>query len=181
MKSLVRVFNDFAPLVGFFIAYKFYGMMAATGVVLVLSIIAMGLSYWIERKIPVMVVASTLIVLVLGAITLLSGDTSFIKMKPTILYGSFALALGIGLLKGKGLISYILRQAVELPDQAWLILSKRWMVFFALMAIANECVWRTMSESAWVQFKVFGLLGLTFAFMLSQIPFIYRHQLQPTK
>ncbi len=181
MKTFVRVFTDFAPLVGFFIAFKFYGMMAATGVVLGLSLIALGLSYWIERKIPVMVVASSLIVLVLGGITLLSGDTSFIKMKPTLLYGSFAIALGVGVLKGKGYISYILRQAIEMPDHAWLTLSKRWMIFFALMAIANECVWRLMTEDAWVKFKVFGLLGLTFAFMLTQIPFIYRHQLQPAK
>lgn len=179
MKRFIRIFCDYGPILGFFVAYRFAGMMTATAVVMGLSVVAVALSYIVERKVPIMVLASAAILGIFGALTLISGDSSFIKMKPTMLYGIFGIALGFGVVRGRGWLSHVLGHTLKLPDEAWLTLSKRWALFFVTMAIINECVWRTLPEAVWVQFKVFGLLGLTMLFMLSQMPFMYKNQLNP--
>jgi intracellular septation protein len=104
-------------------------------------------------------------------------DETFIKMKPTIIEGLFSATLCAGLLLKRPLLHHVLGQGLRLDDGGWRKLELRLALFFGAMAILNEIIWRTMSTDAWINFKVFGLMGLTVIFMMLQAPLIRRHQL----
>ena len=114
---------------------------------------------------------SAIIVVLFGSLTILFDNPIFIKLKPTIINIIFALALFIGNLKGKPLLKLFLEKSLKMPDVAWQILSKRYAILFLVLAIINEIVWRNFS-SFWVNFKVFGILGISTLFIISQIPFM---------
>src|SRR5438477_131645 len=119
------------------------------------------------------------IVLVFGTLTLVLHDETFIKVKPTIIYGLFAAVLGGGLLFGRSFIAIMFDQMFNLTAEGWRQLTMRWAVFFFAMAILNEFIWRTQSTDFWVGFKAFGVLPLTIAFTMTQMPLIKRYHLQP--
>jgi intracellular septation protein len=118
-----------------------------------------------------------LVVGVFGGLTLWLQNDTFIKMKPTVIQGLFALILFGGLLMNKPLIRYVVGGALQLDEAGWRRLSFRFGCFFSAMAGLNEIVWRTQSTDFWVDFKVFGIIGLTLVFILSQVPLIKRHSL----
>ena len=115
-----------------------------------------------------MQVLTLVLVVVMGGLSVWLNDERFIKMKPTLLYLIFAAVLGFGLLRGKSYLSAVLDEALPLREEGWLILTRRLTLFFAGLALANELVWRLMSDAAWVNFKTFGLTFALFAFFLSQ-------------
>jgi intracellular septation protein len=117
------------------------------------------------------------LLVIFGSITLISGDVTYIKMKPTFINLLFAVTLTGGALMKKGLLKHIMGSNLVLPEKIWIIFSIRWAIFFCLLAGLNEYVWRHFPEETWVKFKVFGLLSLTIAFTLSQIPFISKHRI----
>lgn len=114
-------------------------------------------------------VFSNIILLIFGGITVFSGNPTFIKIKPTILYLCFALILLYDLIAKKALLKHLFKSALEIEDKTYLTLSKQWLIFFVCCAILNEIIWRNFSEAAWVKFKTFGVLGLTIAFTFIQI------------
>ena len=167
---------DYGPILVFFVAYKTSGLMIATGALMAATLIAVAIAYAILRRLPLMPVMTLAIVGVFGGLTLWFNDDTFIKMKPTIIQGLFAAALGIGLLFGRPVLKDVMEGGLNLDDDGWKKLTRRLAWFFAAMAGLNELVWRTQSTDLWIDFKVFGIMGLTFAFMLSQAGLIKRHQ-----
>ncbi len=173
---------DWGPLIAFFIAFKLQGLMVATGVLIVVTIILCGMGYAMTRRLAPMPVVTLIVVVIFGGLTLWLNDETFIKMKPTIVLGLFSLVLIGGLLLKKPLVKYVMESALELDDAGWRKLTLRFAIFFAVVAAINEIVWRTQSTDLWIDFKVFGILGLNVIFILTQFPMIRRHQIkQPSE
>lgn len=173
---MVKFLFEIIPTLIFFIIFKFSDIFVATYYLLVSSLICLAIIYYIHKKISGILVISTIILICTSTITLLSGDPSFIKMKPTILNLVFAIILFSGLIKKKGFIKYMLGQSIKMSDEYWQILSFRFALFFIFLAVLNEIIWRNFSENFWVNFKLFGLIPVVFLFILTQMPFILKHQ-----
>lgn len=170
----ISFFVDFAPLITFFIVFKAYGLMEATATLVVVTLLTLPITYMMKKKIPVMPLVTALLVAGFGGLTLWLDDDRFIKMKPTIINLVFAAVLLIGVWKQKALLKHVMGASMALSDKAWLVLSRRWGLFFILLAVINEVVWRFFPTETWVNFKVFGLLALIFLFTLLQLPFMHR-------
>ncbi|MET1027443.1 MAG: septation protein A [Dongiaceae bacterium] len=168
---------DYGPIVAFFIAFKVSGLMAATLVLMVATIFATAVLYLCTKRLAVVPLITLLVVGTFGGLTLWLQNDTFIKMKPTVIQGLFSLILFGGLLMNKPLIRYVVGGAMQLDEAGWRRLSFRFGCFFAAMAGLNEIVWRTQSTDLWVDFKVFGIIGLTVLFILSQLPLIRRHSI----
>lgn len=173
---------DWAPLALFFIVSKFYPgadttkLYAATAVLMVAAVAALAVEYLRVRRISPVPLVTALMVLVFGALTLYLKDPHFIKMKPTALYSAFGIVLLGGLLFDRALVRHALSHAFDLPEEAWRKLTLRYGVFFFVLAGLNEIVWRNFSQGVWIDFKVFGIVGLMVLFTLSQMPLIMKHQ-----
>ncbi|MEO9526475.1 septation protein A [Roseibium sp.] len=149
----------------------------ATAAFMVAITISLVVSLWLTRRLPIMPLVSGVVVLVFGALTLWLHDELFIKLKPTIVNCLFGSILLGGLLFGKALLGYVFDSAFRLTDEGWRKLTFRWGVFFFVLAIINEVVWRSFSTDFWVSFKVFGIMPITILFTLSQLPLIQKHAL----
>ncbi len=171
MKPLV----DYGPLAAFLVAYYLGGIMAATAAVMVATIIVLILAWVVEKRLATMPLVTGIIVMVFGGLTLLLADETFIKMKPTLVYLLFAAVLVVGSALGKHPLKLIMGSFMQLRPQGWRGLGYRWAGFFLAMAALNEAVWRTQPTELWVNFKVFGLIALTIAFTLTQLPYMRRH------
>jgi intracellular septation protein len=176
---LFKLATELGPLLIFFFANSRFNLFVATGAFMVAVVIAMIASYVVTRHVPMMAIVTAFVVLVFGTLTLLLHDETFIKMKPTIVYSLFAATLGGGLLFGKSFIAIMFDQMFNLTPQGWRVLTLRWALWFAAMAVLNEIIWRTQSTEFWVAFKVFGMVPLTMLFALTQMPLIKRHHLDP--
>lgn len=173
---MIKVIAEFAPLVAFFYGYKTGGIMDATKYMLLISVITITITYVIDKTINKITIISTALLVVSGGFTIFSGNSIFIKMKPTVLYILFSAIFLITKYKGKPATKYILGSAINFKtEDSWITLNNRFMIFFLFMAISNEIIWRSFSEDDWVNFKVFGILPLTLAFTFSQVPFILRN------
>ncbi len=175
---MLKFITEFGPLVAFFIGYKTGGILDATLYMLVASAIGLIVTYIKEQKINMVNLISSGLLLVSASLTLFSGNSIFIKMKPTVLYCVFACVFLITNFKWKPAIQYVLGTAIQFrEDKNWYSLNLRFMWFFILMAFANEFVWRNFSEDLWVSFKVFGAMPITIIFILLQMPFIMKNKL----
>jgi len=174
---LARLAIELGPLLVFFVLNSRKDLYWATGGFMVAILLSLAASWRLERRLPVMPVFTAAFVLVFGGLTLALRDETFIKVKPTIVNGLFALILGVGLLRGRALLSVVFGDALELTEAGWRTLTARWAVFFVLLAALNEVVWRTCETDTWVAFKTFGIAPLTLVFMIAQAPLLQRHQL----
>ena len=147
----------------------------ATAAFMVAITISLAASLWLTRRLPIMPLVSGVVVLVFGALTLWLNDELFIKLKPTIVNCLFGSVLLGGLLFGKSLLGYVFDSAFQLTDEGWRKLTFRWGVFFFVLAIINEIVWRNFSTDFWVNFKVFGIMPITLVFTLTQLPLIQKY------
>ena len=177
MKNLSKIFIDIGPLAIFFIFYVRGDLKSAILPFMIATIIAVLFSYIIEKKIPIMPTVGAFIILVFGGLSIYFDNEVFFKMKPTIINLLFALILYGGILADKPLLKYLLGNALKLQNEGWLILTKRWVSFFIALAILNEIIWRTQSTDIWVNFKVFGILPITFLFTLSQFRILKKYQI----
>ncbi len=176
---MFKFMTEFGPLIAFFIGYKIGGILNATLYMLVVSIIALFFTYIREKKVNIVNIISSGVLLFSASLTLLSGNSIFIKMKPTILYIIFAAIFLVTNFKWQPAIKFVLGKAISFKkEQSWKILNIRFMLFFLLMALANEIVWRNFSEETWVNFKIFWALPISFAFMIMQMPFIMRNKVE---
>lgn len=160
---------DLFPVILFFAAFKLADIYVATGVAIAASVVQV---IWLKvrkKRVDGMLWASLGIILVFGGATLFLQDETFIKWKPTVLYWLFAVTLaGSATLFRRNLIRMVLSEQLQLPDPVWLRLNWSWVVFFLLMGIANLYVAFNFSTDAWVNFKLFGGMGLMLAFVVVQ-------------
>src|SRR6201989_1496586 len=142
---LFKLVTDLGPLLVFFAVNAKFHLFAATGAFMVAIVAAMIASYVVTRHVPVMALVTGVIVLIFGTLTLVLHDETFIKVKPTIIYSLFALVLGGGLLFGRSFIAIMFAQIFNLTPTGWRLLTMRWALFFAELAVLNEAVWRTQT------------------------------------
>ena len=178
MKPLYKLLIDIGPLAIFFIFYTRSGLQASILPFMIATIIAVLFSYILEKKIPIMPTVGATIVLIFGGLTIYFDNEVFFKMKPTIINFLFAIILYGGIVVKKPLLKYLLGAALKLEEEGWKILTQRWIGFFIALAILNEIVWRTQSTDIWVNFKVFGILPITFIFTFTQFPLIKKYQVE---
>ena len=171
---------DYGPLAAFFLVYMGWDLLTATAALMGATVIALALSLIVTRRVPVMPLVTAVVVGVFGGLTLWLEDETFIKIKPTIVEAMFSLILFGGLAFGRPLLKPLLGSAWAMNDDGWRKLTFRFAVFFAVVAVLNEIVWRTQSTDFWVSFKVFGILVLTLAFAVCQAPLLRRHALPST-
>jgi intracellular septation protein len=174
--SRLKTLLDFLPLIVFFVIYKWLGMLPATAALIAVTVVVLVILFTLERKIALVPLVVAIVVSISGGLTLWFNDDTFLKMKPTVVNLFFAAVLFTGCMRGKGWLSYIMGSALSLTDRGWWLLSLRFGCFFAAMAVLNEIVWRNVPTEWWVDFKVFGLMALTFLFMATQIGFIQKFQ-----
>ena len=172
---------DFFPIALFFITFKFYddpneGVLAATAVAIIATILQV-LLFWIKnRRVEKMHIITLVLITVLGGATLILKDPVFIKWKPTGVNWMFALAfLGSQFFGEKPFVKRMMAHAVELPEQVWMKLNFAWVVFFTAMGFANLYVAFNYSLSTWVDFKTYGMLGLTILFVVLQAIYLAKH------
>jgi len=163
----------FANARGEELAATFPALAALGGPLFVASLV-------LTRRLPIMPVVTGIVVVIFGGLTLWLKDSTFIKMKPTIVNALFGGALLGGLLFGRSLLGYVFDAVFKLTDEGWRKLTFRWGIFFFVLAALNEIVWRTtaalgFSDNVWVNFKVFGIMPITFVFALTQLPLINRY------
>jgi intracellular septation protein len=150
----------------------------ATATFIVATVLALIVSYALTHRLPLMPFVTAIVVVVFGGLTLWLHDETFIKLKPTIIYCLFGGVLLGGLLFGRSLMGYVFDAVFKLTDEGWRKLTLRWGLFFFGLAILNEVVWRSVSTDAWVSFKVFAIVPITFVFALAQMRLISRHSLE---
>ena len=177
MKNIYKLIIDIGPLAVFFIFYTRSDLQSAILPFMIATVIAVLFSYILEKKIPVMPTVGAIIILVFGGLTIYFDNDVFFKMKPTIINLLFAAILYGGIVLKKPLLKYLLGAALKLQDKGWSILTKRWIGFFIALAILNEIIWRTQSTDIWVNFKVFGILPITFIFTITQFSVIKKYQI----
>jgi len=164
-------------LVGRFPALAQIGepIFIATALFMIAVAIALAVSWLLTRSLPIMPLVSGIVVFVFGALTLWLQNDTFIKMKPTIVNTLFGVVLLGGLVFGKSLLGYVFDSAFKLDAEGWRKLTLRWGLFFIFLAVVNEIVWRGFSTDTWVAFKVWGIMPITIAFTMAQMPLIMRH------
>ena len=179
LNPLLKLALDLGPLVLFFFANFRYGIFAATASFMVAVIAALAVSYVMTRQLPIMPVVTAIIVLVFGGLTLILHDDMFIKIKPTIIYALFGAVLLGGLFYNKPLLGVVFDSLFRLTEEGWRKLTWRWTIFFFGLAVLNEIVWRNTSTNVWVDFKVFGVMPLTFLFGALQVPLLKKYAAEP--
>ena len=172
--SWLRPSVEYGPIAIFFVAFNLADLFVATAAIMVATTLALALSYAVERRIPMMPLITAALVGIFGGLTLWLNDETFIKMKPTIIQAIFGSVLFVGVLANRLFLKSLMGSVWHMTDKGWKMLTMRFSVFFYLSAILNEAIWRTQSTDFWVNFKVFGLTGLTIAFVVSQLPLLKR-------
>ena len=180
-KSLLKFITDFGPLLVFFFYYynSDKNLKIAIPPFVIATIIALAIVWFIEKKIPMIPLIGGILITLFGGLTIYFNNPVFIYIKPTIINILFGLALLFGKYFTKeSILKKMLGKSIKLTEEGWSILNKRWIFFFFSLAILNELVWRTQSEEFWVNFKVWGLLPISFIFTASQIPLIKKYQIK---
>ena len=179
-KSFLKFIADFGPLLIFFTIYYKSGnnLSIAIPPLIIATIVAVLVVYFIERKIPYVPLIGGIIISLFGGLTLYFNNPVFLYMKPTIINIVFASGLIIGkIFFNKNFLKFFFKTAFQLDEMGWDKLNFRWAYFFLFLAFLNEIVWRTQPETTWVNFKVWGMLPITFIFTALQLPLINRHKI----
>ena len=172
----MKLLIDFFPILLFFVAFKVWGIYVATGVAIAATVVQIAYLRHKHGKVEPMQWMGLGVIVVFGGATLLAHSETFIKWKPTVLYWLMGSALLIGqLVFRRNFIKSLMGAQIELPETAWKGLNWAWTGFFAAMGVLNLWVAYTFSTDAWVNFKLFGGLGLMLAFVLAQAAFLSRY------
>ena len=172
----MKQFFDFIPLLVFFAVYKFYDIYTATAALMVVTVLQIAITWFTLRKLEKMHLITLAMVLVFGGFTLFFHDDAFIKWKVTVINLLFSAALLVSqfVLK-KPLIKQMLGKEMQLPDAIWSRVNLAWAGFFAVAAATNTYIAFHLPQAVWVNFKVFGLLGMTLLFTVATVFYLYRH------
>ena len=180
-KPLIKFITDFGPLLIFFVVYfnNENNLKIAIPPFIIATLVSLIVIYLLEKRIPMVPLASGILITLFGGLTLYFDNKIFFYMKPTIINLLFAGVLFFGkYFTEKPLLKIFFQNSFKLKDDGWKKLNYRWINFFIFVAILNEIVWRTQSEAFWVNFKVWGLLPISFVFAASQISLINKYKLK---
>jgi intracellular septation protein len=186
---LVKLALEVGPIAVFFLAYRLAPVpeglsdserqleqiLFSTKVFVPTILVALGASYALTRHLPKMAVITAVVVTVFGGLTLVLRDDTFVKMKPTILYGLFAGILGFGLMRGQSYLKYLMDELIPMQDEGWMKFTLRFVVFYLALALVNEAVWRSYGTDVWVNFRTFVLPAANFVFIMLQVPLFQRY------
>ncbi len=177
----LKLFLELGPVAAFFIAYvkmkgqtftiggtDYDGFIVATAAFIPLMLLSTGALWWLTGKLSKMQVMTVVLVVVFGGLSVWLNDERFFKMKPTMIYALFAGILGFGLLRGESYLKAVMGETLPMQSEGWMILTKRLTLFFAVLAVLNEVIWRGFSTEVWVNFKTFGLTAALFLFFMTQ-------------
>ena len=179
-RSIIKFLTDFGPLLIFFIIYFKNGhdLKIAIPPFVLATLLSLAIIYFLDKKIPMMPLTSGIIITLFGGLTLYFDNKIFFYMKPTVVNLIFAAVLFFGkFFTQKPLLKIFFQNSIKLQNEGWEKLSYRWIYFFIFIAVLNELVWRTQTEMFWVNFKVWGLLPISFLFIASQIPLMNRYKI----
>jgi intracellular septation protein len=188
---LLKLVLEVGPIAVFFLAYRMAPVpeglgvaerqleqiLFATAVFVPTILAALALSFLLTRRLPRMAVITAVVVTVFGGLTLILRDDTFVKMKPTILYGLFAGILGFGLVRGQIYLKYLMDELIPMQREGWLKFTVRFVLFYVALAAANEVVWRVYGTDTWVNFRTFVLPAANFVFIMAQVPLFQRYAL----
>lgn len=188
INPFIKSVLEFGPLLLFFVAYlklkddtftiagtQYEGFIVVTAAFIPLLIASTAAMWLLTGKINRMQVATVVLVVVFGGLSVWLNDDRFFKMKPTMIYLLFGGLLGFGLLRGRSYLKFVMEEMMPLQDAGWMILTKRLMWFFFGLALANEVIWRSFDTETWVYFKTFGLTAAMFGFFMFQGKLFQQH------
>ena len=181
INPLMKTGLELGPVIAFFIAYlmfkddtfmvagrEYSGFIFVTAGFVPLIILTTGIGWKLTGHISKMQIMTLVLVIVFGGLTVWLNDPKFLKIKPTIFFSLMGGILGVGLWRGQSYLRYVMEGMMPLQDKGWMILTRRLMWFLFATALANELIWRFMSETTWVYFKTFGDTAAMFVFFMSQ-------------
>ena len=176
MRGSLKQLFEIGPLVVFFYYFIKTGEIqeAILPLMIAAGIAILG-SYILDRKVSPMLLFSTVLIFIFGTLSIYFNDPFFIKFKVTLVNLIFSAALFAGLYYKKPLLKNLMGSTINLTEYGWVKLSKRWAYFFLFLALSNEIIYRNFSDTIWVNFKLFGIMGLTFIFIFSQVFFIQKN------
>jgi intracellular septation protein len=190
---LLKLALELGPIAVFFLGYgrlkdatftlggtEYHGFIVMTALFIPLMILTTGILWKLTGKLSKMQLATLVLVIVFGGLSVWLNDERFFKMKPTMIYLLFAGVLGFGLWRGESYLRFVMEEALPMKAEGWMILTRRIAAFFAGLAVANEVIWRTMSTESWVTFKTFGLTGALFLFFMTQGRLLEKYGIEET-
>lgn len=192
INPILRQVLELGPTIAFFVLYlrikdetysfggtEYSGFIVATVVFVPILLVAMGILWGLTGKLSRIQVFTAFMVIFFGALTAWFNDERFFKMKTTIVNGVFAVILAAGLMRGRSLLQYVMEDMLPMQQEGWMILTRRLAIAFAVLAIANELIWRTMSTEAWVKIETFAFPAALFIFLWSQIVMLQKYLIDP--
>jgi intracellular septation protein len=191
INPLLKIVLEVGPIAVFFLAYRWApvpeGLSVAerqleqilfsTKVFVPTILLSLLVSWLMTRKLPKMAVITAVVVTIFGGLTLILRDDTFVKMKPTILYGLFAGILGFGLMRGQSYLRYLMDELIPMREEGWMKFTGRFVAFYLMLAVLNEVVWRLYGTDVWVNFRTFVLPAANFVFIMAQVPLFQRYSL----
>lgn len=187
INPVVKQVLELGPTLIFFLVYMrikdesfvlggttYSGFIVAALILVPLLLASIAALWWLTGTLSRMQIFVAVMVVFFGGLTAWFNDESFFKMKTTIVYGSFALLLGAGLLRGRSLLQWVMAEALPMKPEGWMILTRRLALMFAALAIANEVIWRTQSTELWVKLETFAMPAALFLFLMAQFAMLSR-------
>ncbi|MFT3972256.1 MAG: septation protein A [Amaricoccus sp.] len=189
INPILKLVLEVGPIVVFFLAYRLAPVpdglsvserqleqiLFSTKVFVPTILVSLLASWFLAGRLPKMAVITAVVVTVFGGLTLILRDDTFVKMKPTILYGLFAGILAFGLLRGQSYLRYLMDELIPMREEGWMKFTLRFVVFYLALAVLNEVVWRKFGTDRWVDFRTFVLPVANFLFIMAQVPLFQRY------
>lgn len=194
INPLLKQALELGPTILFFVIYmwikdetytiggtEYSGFIVAAVVFVPILLASIAVLWRLTGQLSRMQIFTGLVVIFFGALTAWFNDARFFKMKTTLVYGTFAALLGIGLARGQSWLEWILGSALPMQREGWMILTRRLVVLFIALAVANEVIWRNMSEATWVTLETFAFPAVLFVYLMVQITMLNRYMIEPEK
>ena len=191
INPMVKMILELGPTIAFFVIYlrikddtfafngtEYSGFIVSAVVFVPILLVAMAILWHLTGHLSRMQVFTAFMVIFFGGLTAWFNDERFFKMKTSIVYGTISGLLGIGLLQGKSYLAYVMGEMIPMTHEGWMILTRRLFVLFLALAAANEFVWRTMSEEAWVKIETFGFPAILFIYLMLQSGLFQKYALE---
>ena len=177
----LKLLLELGPIAAFFIGYvklkgqvftfggtEYDGFIVVTAAFIPLMVLSTGILWALTGKLSKMQIMTVVLVVIFGGLSVWLNDERFFKMKPTMIYTLFAGILGFGLLRGDSYLKNLMGEVLPMEQTGWMIITKRLVLFFAVLAVLNEIIWRGFPTEIWVNFKTFGLTAALFLFFMTQ-------------